>query len=68
MYRQIIFHSQNDLIIYGTYSVLTHYGGGVSLSFRGGHLPVVRYLVEDQQCDVDVTNESGQVPLHLSCQ
>ena len=40
----------------------------VSLSFRLGHLPVVRYLVEDRQCDVNVTDESGQVPLHLSCQ
>ena len=67
MYRQI-FHSQYDLTIYGTCSVLTHYGGGVSLSFRSGHLPVVRYLLEDRQCDVNVTDEDGQVPLHFSCE
>ena len=67
MYRHI-FHSQYcDLTIYGTYSVLTHYGGGVSLSLRWGRLPVVRYLVEYRQCDVNVTDRWGRVPLHLSC-
>ena len=64
----MVVHSQYyDLTMYGTYSVLTHYGGGVSLSLRYGHLPVVRYLIEDQQCDVNVTDESGRVPLHKSC-
>ena len=40
----------------------------VSLSLRLGHLPVVRYLVENQHCDVSVTDDYGRVPLHLSCE
>ena len=40
----------------------------VSLSFREGHLPVVRYLLEDRQCDVNVTDDDGQTSLHIICQ
>ena len=38
-----------------------------SLSLRWGHLDVVKYLVEDQHCDVNVTDKEGSTPLHISC-
>ena len=38
------------------------------LTLRWGHLDVVRYLVEDQVCDVNSTTKDGSLtPLHMSC-
>ena len=39
----------------------------IPLSLRGGHLDVVRYLVEDHHCDVNVQDNGGSTPLHVSC-
>ena len=44
-----------------------YYDGSVSLSLRAGCVPVVRYLVEDQHCDVNVTDKKGQTSLHILC-
>ena len=33
---------------------------------RGGHLPVVKYLIEEQGTQVDVKDMYGQQPLHLA--
>ena len=38
-----------------------------SLSLRLGRLDVVKRLVEDQNCDVNVTDKEGSTPLHISC-
>ena len=41
---------------------------GFSLSLIRGRLDVIRYLVESQHYDVNVTDKKGRTCLHLSCQ
>ena len=36
--------------------------------YRFGHLNIVKYLVEDQQCDVNVITDWGSTLLHFSCE
>ena len=38
-----------------------------SLSLRERRLDVVKCLVEDHHCDVNVTDKEGSTPLHISC-
>ena len=35
---------------------------------RSGRLNIVRFLVNDAHCPVDVTDEDGRTALHLACQ
>ena len=39
----------------------------ITLSLRFGYLNIVKYLVEDQHCDVNVTDNDGQTSLHHIC-
>ena len=39
----------------------------VILNFRRGHLPTVKYLVEDQKCSTTCTATGGWTPLHEAC-
>ena len=34
---------------------------------RGGHLKVVRYLVDEAHCDPHVKDNAGCTPLHIAC-
>ena len=35
---------------------------------RGGHVEVVRYLVDVAHCDPHIENSIGWTPLHIACE
>ena len=37
------------------------------LSCSHGHLNIVTYLIEEQKCNLEWTDNKGETPLHLAC-
>ena len=51
--------------------VAVYIGGSLQFSpfplYSNGHLPVVKYLVENKLCDVNAKTNGGNTPLSLAC-
>ena len=35
---------------------------------RSGHFPVVQYLIEQQNVEINIKGENGKTPLHYACE